>query len=116
MPSQIFSLTDKRNVFAPFGCTVYVKVQNGSTANAQRKKSDRVPIISGSDVVSFMGFLIFMGIIVWIVQKKGNDDEAEEDYIDQVPGMTTRFSYEDLKAMTENFTKLLGKGGFGSVF
>ncbi|KAJ6904032.1 hypothetical protein NC651_021248 [Populus alba x Populus x berolinensis] len=30
--------------------------------------------------------------------------------------MTTRFSYEDLKAMTENFTKLLGKGGFGSVF
>ncbi|KAJ6911647.1 hypothetical protein NC652_022051 [Populus alba x Populus x berolinensis] len=86
---NIFSLTDTRNVFAPCGRTVYVKVQNGSTADAQRKKSGR---------------------------KKGNDEEAEEDYIDQVPGMTTRFSYEDLKAMTENFTKLLGKGGFGSVF
>ncbi|KAL3582837.1 hypothetical protein D5086_017169 [Populus alba] len=69
---KIFSLTDTRNVFAPFGRTVYVKVQNGSTADAQRKKSGRVPIISGSGVVSFMGLHIFMGIIVWTV------DSSEE--------------------------------------
>lgn len=30
--------------------------------------------------------------------------------------MLTRFSYEDMKAMTGNFRKVLGKGGFGSVF
>ncbi|GMP67674.1 hypothetical protein CsSME_00027583 [Camellia sinensis var. sinensis] len=30
--------------------------------------------------------------------------------------MPTRFSYEELKAMTSNFDKKLGEGGFGSVF
>ncbi|KAL9993895.1 putative non-specific serine/threonine protein kinase [Helianthus debilis subsp. tardiflorus] len=33
-----------------------------------------------------------------------------------VPGMPTRFTYEELKTATENFTKKLGQGGFGSVF
>ncbi|KAM3302022.1 hypothetical protein P3S67_016524 [Capsicum chacoense] len=37
-------------------------------------------------------------------------------FLDHVSGMPTRFSYDDLKAATENFTKKLGEGGFGSVF
>ncbi|KAM7497808.1 hypothetical protein LguiA_022222 [Lonicera macranthoides] len=31
-------------------------------------------------------------------------------------GTATRFSYKDLKVATENFSKKLGEGGFGSVF
>uniref|UniRef100_A0A2N9ICB0 non-specific serine/threonine protein kinase n=1 Tax=Fagus sylvatica TaxID=28930 RepID=A0A2N9ICB0_FAGSY len=52
------------------------------------------------------------------VQKvqKENVDEAEENYLDHVPGMPTRYSYDDLQAMTENFSKELGAGGFGTVF
>ena len=42
--------------------------------------------------------------------------EVEEDYLDQVSGMPTRFSYEDLKAAIENFSRKLGEGGFGSVY
>ncbi|MFS8000982.1 putative protein kinase RLK-Pelle-SD-2b family [Helianthus anomalus] len=37
-------------------------------------------------------------------------------YFDQFPGMPTKFSYEELKTATEDFTKKLGEGGFGSVF
>ncbi|CAM8992556.1 unnamed protein product [Rhodiola kirilowii] len=44
------------------------------------------------------------------------DDADEEEYLDQVPGMPTRFSYEELKIATEDFIKKLGEGGFGSVF
>ena len=40
----------------------------------------------------------------------------EEEYIKEVPGMTTRFSYAVLKTATENFSKKLGEGGFGTVF
>nr|XP_048328665.1 G-type lectin S-receptor-like serine/threonine-protein kinase SD2-5 [Ziziphus jujuba var. spinosa] len=42
--------------------------------------------------------------------------EEEEDYLDHVPGMPERFSFEDLKAMTQNFHNKLGEGGFGIVF
>ncbi|KAJ0475337.1 putative protein kinase RLK-Pelle-SD-2b family [Helianthus annuus] len=40
----------------------------------------------------------------------------EEEYIDAVPGLPTRFTYEELKTATENFCKKLGQGGFGSVY
>ncbi|XP_034890401.1 G-type lectin S-receptor-like serine/threonine-protein kinase SD2-5 [Populus alba] len=39
-----------------------------------------------------------------------------EDFLDQLPGMPTRFTYEELKAATKDFHTKLGKGGFGSVF
>ncbi|KAJ9554146.1 hypothetical protein OSB04_018191 [Centaurea solstitialis] len=42
--------------------------------------------------------------------------EMEEEYLDQVPGMPTRFSYEELRIATKCFSKKLGEGGFGSVF
>ncbi|CBI22039.3 unnamed protein product, partial [Vitis vinifera] len=42
--------------------------------------------------------------------------EFEEDYLDQVSGMPTRFSFQDLKSTTQNFSCKLGEGGFGSVY
>ncbi|KAM0047221.1 putative protein kinase RLK-Pelle-SD-2b family [Helianthus debilis subsp. tardiflorus] len=56
------------------------------------------------------------GFITYIIHKRKRDAEMEEEYLDQVPGMPTRFSYEELKTATENFSKRLGQGGFGSVF
>ncbi|KAL9997531.1 putative non-specific serine/threonine protein kinase [Helianthus debilis subsp. tardiflorus] len=50
------------------------------------------------------------------IHKQKRDAEMEEEYLDQVPGMATRFSYEELKTATGNFGKMLGEGGFGSVF
>ncbi|KAI7732890.1 hypothetical protein M8C21_015368 [Ambrosia artemisiifolia] len=48
--------------------------------------------------------------------KRKRDSEMEEEYLDQVPGMPNRFSYQELKSATENFSKKLGEGGYGSVF
>lgn len=48
-----------------------------------------------------MGLLIYMGILVSLVWKKRNDTEAEEDYLDQVLGMTSQFSYKNLNVITE---------------
>ncbi|KAM7503137.1 hypothetical protein LguiB_002041 [Lonicera macranthoides] len=39
--------------------------------------------------------------------------EKEEDYLDQVSGLPIRFSYENLKVATKNFSKKIGDGGFG---
>ncbi|KAF9614292.1 hypothetical protein IFM89_017272 [Coptis chinensis] len=43
-------------------------------------------------------------------------ESDKEDYLDHVPGMPTRFTYEQLKLATESFVTKLGLGGFGSVF
>ena len=42
--------------------------------------------------------------------------EYDEVHLNQVPGMLLRFSYVDLKAMTNNFSDELGARGFGSIY
>uniref|UniRef100_A0A6N2KGX2 Protein kinase domain-containing protein n=1 Tax=Salix viminalis TaxID=40686 RepID=A0A6N2KGX2_SALVM len=50
----------------------------------------------------------------------GGESEKNEDLeaygIRQVPGTPVRFSYEDLRVATHDFSDTLGKGGSGSVF
>ncbi|KAL8218466.1 hypothetical protein R6Q57_021839 [Mikania cordata] len=56
---------------------------------------------------------------IWVKSKMGlanKKAEMEEEDLDQLSGMPTRFSYKELKIATENFSKKLGEGGFGSVF
>ena len=57
-----------------------------------------------------------IGSFVFLFWKKRSANECEEYYLDHLPGMLTRYSYDDLQAMTENFNKKLGIGGFGTVF
>ncbi|KAG8383796.1 hypothetical protein BUALT_Bualt04G0050900 [Buddleja alternifolia] len=71
--------------------------------------------ILGSTASIFCTALVF-GIIAFVHWRKKRSEEIEEDYLDHVPGMPTRFSYEELVIATNNFDKKLGEGGFGSVF
>ncbi|KAJ0730004.1 putative protein kinase RLK-Pelle-SD-2b family [Helianthus annuus] len=89
------------------GFFALIKVQNG--------RSRRFAITVGSTIGSFV-LLVAIGVIVYVFYRRKSDEEVEEEYLDQVPGMPNRFSYEELKTVTENFSKKLGEGGFGSVF
>ncbi|XP_023905030.2 G-type lectin S-receptor-like serine/threonine-protein kinase SD2-5 [Quercus suber] len=98
--------------------SMYIKVQNLPRAIPSRrgKKRNRFVIILGSSLASFFGLFLLIGILVLLFRKNNDSDEAEEYYLDYVPGMPTRYSFEDLQAMTKNFSKKLGGGGFGTVF
>ncbi|PPS01211.1 hypothetical protein GOBAR_AA19459 [Gossypium barbadense] len=50
------------------------------------------------------------------VPKENGFLEVEEVYLENMLGMPTRFSYQELKNVTNNFSNKLGEGGFGSVF
>ncbi|MBA0748789.1 hypothetical protein Gogos_002778 [Gossypium gossypioides] len=50
------------------------------------------------------------------VPKENEFLEVEEDCLENILGMPTRFSYQELKNVTNNFSNKLGEGGFGSVF
>ncbi|KAF5808443.1 putative protein kinase RLK-Pelle-SD-2b family [Helianthus annuus] len=96
-----------------YTATAFIKVQNATTHHV----SHQVAKIVGSTIGSFMLLLVVaIGFVTYVVHKRKKDAEMEEEYLDQVPGMPTRFSYEELKTATEKFSKKLGEGGFGSVF
>ena len=89
---------------------VFIKVQNIPPRQLQ------LGIILGSSLGSLLVMFLLIGIITFLFWKKENSDEAEENYLDYVPGMPIRYSYHDLRVMTENFIKELGGGGFGTIF
>ncbi|KAM7503148.1 hypothetical protein LguiB_002052 [Lonicera macranthoides] len=121
LPSEIFSLMNNVKEKTHYNSSVFIKVQNppseisftsAPTSSPIAKKKIWLGTILGS---TFGGS--FVVLIIWfVVFLKRRKGEEEEDYLDQVPGLPTRFSYEDLKVATENFSKKLGEGRFGSVF
>ncbi|KAF8391191.1 hypothetical protein HHK36_023493 [Tetracentron sinense] len=112
LPSELFSLMNNEKEKTHYSSSAFIKVQISSSG----KKTGRTSVILGSVVGALFG--VFLIISMWVVlfRKKKDAEDEEEDYLDQVPGMPTRFSYEDLKVATENFSRKLGEGGFGSVF
>ncbi|XP_075669025.1 G-type lectin S-receptor-like serine/threonine-protein kinase SD2-5 [Castanea sativa] len=98
--------------------SIYIKVQNLPRAipSSGREKRNRFVIILGSSLASLFGLFLLIGILVLLFRKNNDSDEAEEYYLDHVPGMPTRYSFEDLQAMTKNFNNKLGGGGFGTVY
>ncbi|KAL3722012.1 hypothetical protein ACJRO7_034372 [Eucalyptus globulus] len=111
LPTQVFSLMSVNEKALPHNTIAYLKVQNV----ANEATSKRLSVILGSSLGAFFAMMIFIVAIVLFVQKR-YDNQAEEDYLDQVPGMPNRFAYDDLKTITGEFGKKLGEGGFGSVF
>ncbi|KAJ0662234.1 putative protein kinase RLK-Pelle-SD-2b family [Helianthus annuus] len=111
LPSEIFSM---KTVDPYFNVTAFIKVQRSQ----KPKKSHPIAVIITSIIGSslFMFVVVVVGFITFLNRKLRSDAQMEEEYIDVVPGLPTRFTYEELKTATENFCKKLGQGGFGSVF
>ncbi|CAL5403913.1 unnamed protein product [Camellia sinensis] len=119
---EVFSLVN--NDGGLYNITVFLKVQKSPTAEyptpsptySPQKQSRHVKIILGSSLGAFFSVLFVVASYFFLFRNKGESDELDEFFVDQVPGMPTRFSYKELRVMTSNFDNKLGEGGFGSVF
>ncbi|KAK4394759.1 G-type lectin S-receptor-like serine/threonine-protein kinase SD2-5 [Sesamum angolense] len=124
LPSQIFSLmtNDKSRTRYNSSVSLKVEIAPGVTSadpgtfpsGGDRKKSVLGPVLGST--LGILGAAVSVGTAVFVYRRKKRSEEIEEDYLDHVPGMPTRFSYQELVTATDNFSKKLGEGGFGSVF
>ncbi|XP_051222493.2 G-type lectin S-receptor-like serine/threonine-protein kinase SD2-5 [Lolium perenne] len=77
------------------------------------------PIAIGVSVGSFILVTVLFTITCYIrkrrAQQKHQEMEEEEEF-GELQGTPMRFTFQQLKVATEQFTDKLGEGGFGSVF
>ncbi|KAD4982869.1 hypothetical protein E3N88_19540 [Mikania micrantha] len=80
----------------------------GSCNNDTRKKV----VIAVTTSTIFVLLAIFT--VLWIIKRRKTQDPSKrEDFI----GPTNpRFTYSEVKKITDNFSNVIGKGGFGTVF
>ncbi|XP_039161288.1 G-type lectin S-receptor-like serine/threonine-protein kinase SD2-5 [Eucalyptus grandis] len=119
LPTQVFSLMNIDEATNLINSTAFLKVQNLTNeapyTPVDNHMNNRLPVILGSSLGALFTMTILIVAIVLFVQKR-EDNQAEEDYLDQVPEVLNRFAYNDLETITNGFDKKLGEGGFGSVF
>ncbi|KAL3743928.1 hypothetical protein ACJRO7_013217 [Eucalyptus globulus] len=123
--TQVFSLKKVDNKKISYNSTVYLKVQDTTKLSSEprldkkdsvnNQRSDHLRVIIASSLGALFAATILIIIIVFFFRNR-DDNEVEGDYLDQLPGMPTRYTYEDLKAITNDFSKKIGEGGFSSVF
>lgn len=130
LPSTLFSLINSPREVTHYNSSAFIKVQillppprgNSSTDVGAGSTTSRNPARTGTIVAASIGAsvgaIIVLALAIFIIRKrmKAEEEEEEDDCFQQVPGMSRRFSYEDLKIATKNFSAKLGQGGFGSVF
>ncbi|KAL6212065.1 hypothetical protein ACLB2K_017287 [Fragaria x ananassa] len=110
------------------GLVSYVKVlSDGSGGSVEsrsvsKRRFSHIAIAAISTILLVICGLLYVGYHHYRVKRKRNsppslEASSEEDGIyENVPGMPIRFSYKNLETATSNFSKKLGKGGFGSVY
>ncbi|XVE54631.1 hypothetical protein DITRI_Ditri03aG0097500 [Diplodiscus trichospermus] len=135
--SEVLSIkiSDSSDNLSFFNISVSIKVQNfpsalnpnryllsaqspNSTlpsADLSQGKRQDIAVILGSTLGVISGVFLIC-IFCFLLIKKGFKEVDEEDYLDNISGMPTRFSFEELKNVTRNFSNKLGEGGFGSVY
>ncbi|XP_052152533.1 G-type lectin S-receptor-like serine/threonine-protein kinase SD2-5 [Oryza glaberrima] len=112
--TEVFSLQSIQPEKLHYNSSVYLKVQLPPSASAPTQKRIKVSLGATLAAISSLVLVIIVGIYVRRRRKYQKLDE-ELDF-DILPGMPMRFSFEKLRECTEDFSKKLGEGGFGSVF
>ncbi|KAF1886242.1 hypothetical protein Lal_00045472 [Lupinus albus] len=103
------------------GYISYMKVSVDSDRNGRKNVMNERLLIAA--IVTF-SLLVIVGLITgfWYYNKKKNFDEypqetlEEDDFLDNLSGMPTRFTYAALSRATKDFSTKIGEGGFGSVY
>ena len=110
LTTKVFSMMNNNQNASYYNSTAYIKVQD------PQKKKFGVGVIAAVTIGALFAASLTIGFVIALVRRKIVVEFDEEDQIDQLAGLPTRFSFEELKVAAENFSHKLGEGGFGSVF
>ncbi|KAK8448559.1 hypothetical protein SEVIR_7G051000v4 [Setaria viridis] len=113
--TKVFSMQSIQPQIVHYNSSAYLKVQLSPSPSASAANAKKV--IIGATIASIIAIVLIVIAVTLYVRRRAKYQEIEEEFdFDQLPGMPMRFSYEKLREYTEDFSKKLGEGGFGSVF
>ncbi|KAF5777578.1 putative protein kinase RLK-Pelle-SD-2b family [Helianthus annuus] len=112
LPFELFTMMNVDPDANHHNASAFIKIQKEGQLSKANTGVSPARVVLTSILGSVMFLILVIRFIIYIIQKR----RPAEESIGEIPGMPTRFSYEELKAATEDFSNKLGEGGFGAVF
>ncbi|KAL8116005.1 hypothetical protein AgCh_022483 [Apium graveolens] len=105
------------------GFISYIKISttDASSGNDGSSKK-RVVIVVIIVILTTLVILVLVFVGVRYFKKctgmpeSPRENSEEDNFLESISGMPVRFSYKDLQVATKDFSAILGRGGFGSVY
>uniref|UniRef100_A0ACD5YWF7 Uncharacterized protein n=1 Tax=Avena sativa TaxID=4498 RepID=A0ACD5YWF7_AVESA len=116
--TKVFSMQSIQPETNGYDYSAYLKVQLSPADENKKKPSNenKKKVMLGARLGSVTTLLLLFIVVALYLQRRRKYEEKDEFDFDQLPGTPTRYSFEKLSECTEEFSKKLGEGGFGSVF
>ncbi|WOH12324.1 hypothetical protein DCAR_0831826 [Daucus carota subsp. sativus] len=83
-----------------------------SSASCKKRSNKSITWIA-SVVSTFVLVLIALLVILWIVRYRRQKAHMKDTSLENIK---RRFTYSEIQRITKNFEKIVGKGGFGTVY
>ncbi|VAH31322.1 unnamed protein product [Triticum turgidum subsp. durum] len=112
--TRVFSLQSIQPEIVHYNSSAYLKVQLSPSTSASNANKRKVMLGATLGATTILVLLV-IAVILYVRRKKYQELDDELDF-DQIPGMTVRYTFENLRECTGDFSKKLGGGGFGTVF
>ncbi|CAM6038948.1 unnamed protein product [Sphagnum compactum] len=98
--------------------TLFIKIPKGSPLDSSSLSTQKKAAIGVA--VGVMAVLLVLLSAIFLHRRRMQQAQQEmaedESFLETLPGLPPRFSYKELMIATSNFSKKLGKGGFGTVY
>uniref|UniRef100_A0A0D3FU00 non-specific serine/threonine protein kinase n=1 Tax=Oryza barthii TaxID=65489 RepID=A0A0D3FU00_9ORYZ len=112
--TEVFSLQSIQPETVHYNSSAYLKVQ--ITPSASDPTQNKKKTILAATLAAITTLVLVVIVAIYVRRRRKYQELDEELDFDILPGMPTRFSFEKLRECTDDFSKKLGEGGFGSVF
>uniref|UniRef100_A0A0D3FU02 Receptor-like serine/threonine-protein kinase n=1 Tax=Oryza barthii TaxID=65489 RepID=A0A0D3FU02_9ORYZ len=110
--TEVFSLQSIQPETVHYNSSAYLKITPSASDPTQNKKKT----ILAATLAAITTLVLVVIVAIYVRRRRKYQELDEELDFDILPGMPTRFSFEKLRECTDDFSKKLGEGGFGSVF
>lgn len=108
------------------GFVSYIKISstdgNGGDSTSGGSSKKHVVVVAIIVIITTLVIivLLFAGVRYYkksnVLPESPKEISEEDNFLENISGMPVRFSYKDLQVATKDFSAILGRGGFGSVY